>query len=69
MTSYEIPDKSLRLLPRITGESFRLSWAAAAPLMIAGIALNPVNGARVQQGPRQFGSARHRTRSRTCNWR
>jgi len=37
--------KSLRLLPRITGDAVRLVWAASSRMLIASIALKLVNGA------------------------
>jgi ATP-binding cassette subfamily B protein len=41
----EVPDKSIRLLPRITADSVRLVWAAAPRLLIVSIVLKLLNGA------------------------
>ncbi|SDN32242.1 hypothetical protein SAMN04488074_14620 [Lentzea albidocapillata subsp. violacea] len=43
-TCDEVPDKSVRLLPRITADSVRLVWAAAPRLLIVSIVLKLLNG-------------------------
>ncbi|WP_246291705.1 ABC transporter ATP-binding protein [Lentzea indica] len=44
VTCDEVPNKSIRLLPRITADSVRLVWAAAPRLLIVSIVLKLLNG-------------------------
>jgi hypothetical protein len=62
--------KSLRLLPRITGDAVRLVWAAAPRLLVVSVGLKLLNGAGlaavgVRPGSRRLGTVRRCQRQRT----